>query len=65
MPEQLGDPRRIFDIRFAPGHCLDVLGMHHEQFALPFQEVIDRSPVHASRNLANRYCLKQREKKSD
>src|SRR5262245_59080239 len=54
MTQQFGDPHRIFDIGFTPWHSLDVLRVHHEQFKLAFEQIVDRTPVHASRNLAKK-----------
>ena len=54
MTQQFGDPHRIFDIGFTPWHSLDVLRVHHEKFKLAFEQIVDRTPVHASRNLAKR-----------
>ena len=67
MAEQLRDPGGIFDIGFPARHRLDGLRIYHEQFELAFQQIIDRTPVLASRNVANGWgcCLKMVAQKSD
>src|SRR5215470_20311703 len=54
MAQQLGKPGRVFHIGFPARHRLDVLRIYHEQFELAFQQIIDRTPVYASRNLAKK-----------
>jgi hypothetical protein len=45
MAQQFRNPDGIFDIRLAAGNGLDMLRVDDEQFALAFQDIIDRSPV--------------------
>jgi hypothetical protein len=47
MPEQCSDPGRILDSGFPARNRLDVLGIHHQEDTLPFEEIVDRAPVHA------------------
>lgn len=43
--QQVGDPRRIVDIRLAPRHVADVLGIGEHELDLPLQQMPDRFPV--------------------
>ena len=46
MAEQVGDPLGVLDVGLAPGHCLDVLGVDHQQLHIEaLQQVEDRLPV--------------------
>ncbi len=42
--QQLGDPLGILDVRLAPGHGLDVLGVEQPDLERTFEEVEDRLP---------------------
>src|SRR2546428_9560422 len=47
MAEQLRNPGSIFDIGFAAWHSLDMLGIHHKQFELAFEHIVDWVSVDA------------------
>src|SRR5687768_375626 len=48
MPKEFRNPGSVFDIRFASWHRFDVLGIDQQQLKEPFQQVINRAPIHAS-----------------
>ena len=47
VPQQLGQPLAVADVRLAPGHGLDVAGIDQEQGELLLQQVPDRLPIDA------------------
>ncbi len=53
MPEQLGDPLRVADIRLVAGHRLEVGGIGEQQLEAVLEQVPDRLPV-AARGLHRR-----------
>jgi len=46
VPQQIGNPFRVFDIGLPPRHRFDMLGVYHEQRETIFQEIVDRFPVY-------------------
>jgi hypothetical protein len=54
MAQQLGNPDGIFHIRFASWHGLNMLRIDHEEFALTFEQVVDRAPVYSSQDIAKK-----------
>src|SRR5215475_1494179 len=46
MLQQLRDPLGILDVGLAPWKRFDMLSVNHQQFHLPFQNVVDRLPEH-------------------
>ena len=47
MLHEGGQPLGILQVRLAPWHALDRLGVDQENLETPFQDVVDRLPVHA------------------
>jgi hypothetical protein len=53
MLHQVGDPLRIAHIGLAPRHGLDVRRIDQQQGKVALEEVKNRSPIHASHDVAN------------
>lgn len=52
LRQQIGQPFRSGDIRLAPGHSLDMLGVDEQQFTAPFQDIPNRFPIFAVLSMA-------------
>jgi hypothetical protein len=45
MSQQICNPRGIRDIGLASGNLREVNGIHHENFELPLEKVVDSFPI--------------------
>ena len=46
MLQQIGDPFGISYVGLASRHRFEVLGINHQQFEVPFQQIVDGFPEH-------------------
>ena len=54
MAQKLRNPFGVPDVRLPPRHGLDVLGIDDQQLTEPFEQIVDRTPIHASQNVAKK-----------